>query len=104
MKKKSNIFSKIRLVYRPGKNLTKIALLGVIVLSTVSLVTIHGAIQQAEARTAAGTEQAFGLEQKIEEREHDIGLLGSQEGTENIARDELGMGYPDEIIYGSNDQ
>ena len=104
MKKKTNIFSKIRLVYRPGKTLTKVALLGVIVLSTVSLVTIHNAIQRAEDRTAAGTDQAFGLEQKIEDREHDIDILGSQESIEDIAREEAGMGYPGEIIYNSNNQ
>ena len=104
MKKKSDIFSKIRLVYRPGKTLTKIALLGVIVLSTVSLVTIHGAIQRAEDRKAAGTDQAFGLEQKIEDREHDIDILGSKESIKDFARNELGMGEPGDEYYESNDQ
>lgn len=104
MKERTNIFSNIKLVYRPGKTLTKVALLGVIVSSTVSLVMIHGAIQRAEARWAIGCNQAFALEQKIEDREHDIDILGSKESIEDIAREEAGMGYPGQIIYRSNNQ
>lgn len=103
MKEQTNIFSNIKLVYRPGKALTKVALLGVIVSSTVSLMMIHDAIQRAEARWDTGCDQALALEQKIEARKHDIDILGSKESVEAIAKEEAGMGYPGEIIYESND-
>lgn len=99
MKKRNNPFSNIKLVYRPGKALTKIALLGVIVLSTVALVTLQAAIQRSQDRAEAVRAQAAALEQENRELEQDIDALGSKESILDIAEDELGLVDPDTVVY-----
>lgn len=99
MKKRVNPLSKIKLVYRPGHTLIKIALLGVIVLSTAALVTIHTAIERSEAREEAMRAQAAALEQANRELEHDIDALGSKDSILDIAEEELGLVDPDTIVF-----
>jgi cell division protein FtsL len=99
MKKRANPLSMIRLVYRPGKTLTKLALLGVIVASTVALVTIRTAIAHSEAELNAGRSQAAAQEQENRELEQDIDALGSKDSILDIAEDELGLVDPDTIVY-----
>ena len=99
MKKRVNPLSKIKLVYRPGKTLVKAALLGVIVLSTAALVTIHTAIDREESKLNAGRAQAIAQEREKRELEKDIGALGSKESILDIAKDKLGYGDPSAIIY-----
>ena len=99
MKKRANPLSKIKLVYRPGKTLIKVALLGVIVLSTAALVTIHTAIARSEAKEEAMRTQAAALEQQNEELEQDINALGSKDSILDIAEEELGLVDPDTVVY-----
>lgn len=99
MKKRTNPFSNIKLVYRPGKTLTKVALLGVIVLSTVALVTLQTAIQRGQDREEAMRAQAAALEQENRELEQDIDALGSKESILDIAEEELGLVDPDTVVY-----
>ena len=99
MKKQANPLSKIKLVYRPGKTLIKVALLGVIVLSTAALVTIHTAIARSEAKEEAMRTQAAALEQQNEELEQDINALGSKDSILDIAEEELGLVDPDTVVY-----
>jgi cell division protein FtsB len=98
MKKRTNPLSNIMLVYRPGKTLTKIALLGVIALSTVALVTIHSAIDKAETAKENLRRQAITMELENQELEHDIAALGSMESILEIAKEELGL-VRDLILY-----
>ena len=98
MKKRTNPLSNIMLVYRPGKTLTKIALLGVIALSTVALVTIHSAIDKAETAKENLRHQAITMELENQELEHDIAALGSMESILEIAKEELGL-VRDLILY-----
>ena len=98
MNKRVNPFSKIKLVYRPGSNLTKIALLAVIVLSTVALITIHTAIDRSEARQEALRNEAIELEQENQELKQDIGALGSRDSIIKIAGKQLGL-VPNIILY-----
>lgn len=99
MKKQANPLSKIKLVYRPGKALIKVALLGVIVLSTAALVTIHTAIERSEAKEEAMRAQAAALEQQNQELEQDINALGSKDSILDIAEEELGLVDPDTVVY-----
>lgn len=99
MKKQANPLSKIKLVYRPGKTLIKVALLGVIVLSTAALVTIHSAIKQSESKEEAMRAQAAALEQQNQELEQDINALGSKDSILDIAEEELGLVDPDTVVY-----
>ena len=105
MKKRVNPLSKIKLVYRPGKALIKVALLGVIVLSTAALVTIHTAIERSEAKEEAMRAQAAALEQQNQELEQEnrdlqekIDNVDTVQGVEDIAREELGPGDPNTIV------
>lgn len=99
MKKRVNPLSKIKLVYRPGKTLTKVALLGVIVLSTAALITIHTAIERSEAREEAMRSEAAALEQQNRELEQKIDALGSKDSILDIAEEELGLVDPDTVVY-----
>ena len=98
MKKWVSPLSKIKLVYRPGKSATKIALLAVIILSTVALITIHAAIDKAETRKENLRDEAITLEQENQELEQDIDALGSKESILKIAREQLGL-VSNVIIY-----
>ena len=98
MKKRINPLSNIKLVYRPGSNLIKIALLAVIVLSTAALITIHAAINRSEAKNNALRNEAISLEQENQALAEDIGALGSRESIIEIAGKQLGL-VPNIIIY-----
>ncbi|MBQ7416197.1 MAG: hypothetical protein IJW14_04065 [Oscillospiraceae bacterium] len=98
MKKRINPLSKIKLVYRPGSNLIKVALLAVIVLSTAALITIHAAIDRGEAQREALRNEAIMLEQENQGLQQDISALGSKDSIIEIAGKQLGL-VPNIIIY-----
>lgn len=98
MKKWVNPFSKIKLVYRPGNNLIKIALLAVIVLSTAALITIRIAMDRSQAQNDALRDEAITLEQENQELEKDIEALGSRDSIIEIAGKQLGL-VPNIILY-----
>lgn len=99
MNKRANPLSKFKLVYKPGKTLTKVALLGVIVLSTVTLIALHAAIDRSEAQREAMRAEAAALEQKNNELENRI---DSGVDVEQIAGEELGLVDPDKVIFDIN--
>ena len=99
MKKRANPLSKIKLVYRPGKTPIKLALLGVIVLSTVALVTLHAAIENGRDRLESSTAQAAKLEQENSDLEQKQNNLGSMGSILDIAEEELGLVDPDTVVY-----
>ena len=98
MKKRKNTLANVRLVYRPGKALIKIALLAVIVLSTAALITIHTAIDRSEKRLEALRNEAISLEQENDALQEDIDALGSRESIIEIAGKQLGL-VPNIILY-----
>lgn len=104
MSNRSNPLSKIKLVYRPGKTITKVALLGVIVLSTVALITIHSAISSNEKRLESNRSQAIGLEQENSDLERKKNELGSKDSVIEIAEEELGLVDKDTVILDINNQ
>ena len=98
MKKRANLLSKIKLVYRPGNTLIKVALLAVIVLSTAALITIHAAIDRSEKEKEALRNEAIVLEQENQELQEDIDALGSKDSIMEIAAKQLGL-VPNIILY-----
>ena len=89
---------RIRLVYRRSSTLTKAVVLSAIVLSMAALLTLHLTISAARQRNEELTDQAAQLEQENSDLEENIEGLGSAEGVEQIARDELGLVDPDTVI------
>ena len=98
MKKRKTFLSNVRLVYRPGKALIKIALLAVIVLSTAALITIHTAIRRSEKALEALRYEAISLEQENQALQEDIDALGSRDSIIEIAGKQLGL-VPNIVLY-----
>lgn len=99
MSQRTPLHAKYKIVFRPGKAVTKVALLGVIVLSTVALIAIGSAVDKAEDRAEALRAQAAAEERERSKLEQDIEALGSSDSIEQIAGEELGLVDPDTIIF-----
>lgn len=99
MANKSSIFSRIRLVYRHSPLVLKVVLLVTIVLSVVALTTLRLGIIQAQNQKDDYRAQASQLEQQNEKLEEDISKLGTVQGAETAAKEELGLVYPDTVIF-----
>lgn len=91
--------SNIKLVYRAGKWQTKVALLSVIALSTVTLTGLFIAIKLGEARNDGLLSQIGELQQQNSQLEQNIDALGSDDSVVNIAGEELGLVDPDTIVF-----
>ena len=98
MARRSNPFSRIKLVYKRGNTAMKIVLLCTIVLSTVTIVALSLALQDAKVQANNLKEQAAQLEQENQRLEEKIDDLGSVGSVEDIAKDELGLVNPDTVI------
>lgn len=98
MKRLLSMLKRVRLVYRRSSNLTKVAVMAAIVLSTAALLTLHFTIQSTKAQTEANRDQAAQLEQDNARLEENIDSLGSADSVEQIAGDELGLVDPDTVI------
>ncbi|MBQ2244322.1 MAG: hypothetical protein II320_00620 [Oscillospiraceae bacterium] len=95
---------KYKIVFRPGKTLTKVALLVVIALSTMTLIAIGSAVGRGQDRVDALRAQAQDQEQVKAALEKDIAALGSEDSIRDIAEQELGLVDPDTIIFVNDDQ
>ena len=93
-----NPFSRIRLVYKRSKPLTKIVVLCAIVLSMVTLLAIRQQLLDTQALKDSLKDKASQLEQENGQLEDKIDSLGSIDSVEDIARDELGLVDPDTVI------
>lgn len=98
MASQSNPFSRIKLVYKRGNSVIKLVLLCTIVLSTITIVALSLALQDAKAQASNLQEQAAQLEQENQKLEEQIDGLGSVGSVEDIAQNELGLVNPDTVI------
>ncbi len=89
----------IKLVLRKSNPITKAALLAAVVLSTIALVTLHGSIEQNRNRYEAMRLQASILEGRNDHLAFCIDNIGTVEGIERIAMEELGLEYPGTVIF-----
>ncbi len=92
---------KIKLVFQPGKTVTKVVLMVAIVASIVALVAIYGAINQVQAQKEFARSEAAKLEQSNAELEQDIEQLGTTDSIIDIALQMLGLVPKDTVIYES---
>ena len=98
MQKILNNLRRTKIVLCRSHPLVKVLALCAVVLSTVTLLTLQGAILESENRTAQLLQQADTLEQENRELEQYIGELGTVQGIQRIAEEELGLVDPDTVI------
>lgn len=89
---------KIKLVFRRSSNLTKLVVLAVVVLSTVTLLALGVAIIKERGRAEDYRGQAIALEQEKSRLEQYIEELGTIQGILRIAREKLGLVDPDSLV------
>ena len=90
--------NEVRFVRGRSNRLTKIAVCLAITFSMVTLLVLHTVTLEARAQADALRDQAQQLEQENDKLEDKIDNLGSIEGVEDIAKDELGLVDPDTVI------
>jgi len=103
MAKRKNPFSRVRLVYRRSKPLTKMVVTVAIVLSMVALISLGVAQRAAKNRAAELQQQVQELSQKNEALREDISQLGTVESVQKIARELLGLVTPGTVFFSTGD-
>lgn len=103
MAKRKNPFSRVRLVYRRSKPLTKMVVTVAIVLSMVALISLGMAQRAAKNRAAELQQQVQELSQKNEALREDISQLGTVESVQKIARELLGLVTPGTVFFSTGD-
>ena len=99
MKKRANLLSKYKLVYRPASPVLKIALLTSLVACTVALVILSVSISRHKANAAAALDQQQSLIAENQDLQDKIDKNGSKDGIKDYAEEELGMVDGDSVIY-----
>lgn len=99
MAKKSNIFSRVRLVCRRSSPLTKCVVLTAVVLSTIALLTLRGAILDTKEKEAELRNEAAALEQENKSLLERIAELGTVQSIKDLAGKLLGLVDPDTVIF-----
>ena len=94
MAKKRRSKPKIKLVFRFDSPMMKLAMICLLILSTLTFTGLHYVISNENARLEALRTQAALLEQQKQKLEDKIGALGTQESVKDIAGDELGLADP----------
>ena len=98
MKKILKSLSGVKVVFRRSRPMTKVVALCAVVLSTLALLAVQGAILESRDRTAQLQEQAQALEQSNQDLQQRIQELGTVQSTRQIAQEELGLVDPDTVI------
>jgi len=98
MAKVMDMLKRVRLVFRRSSTLTKTVILSAGALAMAALLTLNLTIDATRQKTEDLRDQAAQLEQENSKLENNIDGLGSLEGVEQIAKDELGLVDPDTVI------
>lgn len=93
-----NPFQNIKVVFRRSRNLTKLVVLAVVILSTVTLLALGSAIVKERSRAENSREEAIALEQDNDRWQRYIEELGTVKGLLRIAREKLGLVDPDSLV------
>ena len=88
----------VRFVRRPSSKLTKAAICLAVAFSMVALLAFYAVTLDYREQVQALKEHAQQLEQENERLQEKIDSLGTLEGVEDIAKDELGLVDPDTVI------
>ena len=89
---------KYKVVFRRGRPLTKVVLIGTIAICTVALIAIGIAIGGERDRLNDGKAAAATQQQENQDLHNKIDQLGSQQSIIDIAGDELGLHDPNKVI------
>lgn len=92
-----------KLVTRKTIPVTKAALLAAAVLSVVALVALYSAIDHLQDQYDALRQEALELESNNSQLQEQIGELGTLESIIRIAMEELGLTFPDSVIFAPKD-
>jgi cell division protein FtsB len=90
---------RIRLVYRRSSNTLKIVVIAALVLGTLSLLMLRGAILRMEQKAEELRQQAAVLEQENKKLEESISQLGTVQSVTDLAEQLLGLVDPDTVIF-----
>lgn len=99
MERLKKFLSRIRLVYRRSSPLLKCIVAATLVLATVALLVIRGAILQYQSRLDALRKEAAALEAQNQQLEQDLGQQNTVEGILKIAKEKLGLVDPGAVIF-----
>jgi cell division protein FtsB len=94
-----NPLRRIRLVYRRSSNTLKIVVIAALVLGTLSLLMLRGAILRMEQKAEELRQQAAVLEQENKKLEESISQLGTVQSVTDLAEQLLGLVDPDTVIF-----
>ena len=103
MTKRKNPLSRVRLVYRRSKPLTKMVVTVAIVLSIAALISLGVAKRNARQRLTELQQQTLELEQANEQLQEDIDRLGTLESIQKIAREVLDLVLPGTVFFSTGD-
>lgn len=98
MAKWMDMLKRVRIKYRRSSTLTKTVVMSAIVLSMTALLILHFTALSTQAKTEDLKDQAVQLEQENQQLEENIDNLGSADSVEQIARDELGLVDPTDVV------
>ena len=87
-----------KLVVKRSSRTTKIVVCTAVLLSVVTILVLHSATLDAQARAEAWRQKAQQLEQENQKLEEKIENLGTLEGIKDIAQDELGLTDKDTVV------
>ena len=99
MQKFLNNLRRTKIVICRSHPLVKVVALCAVVLSTVTLLTLRGAILESENRTAQLLQQADALEQENQQLEKSIAELGTIQSIKSIATTQLGLVDPNTEFF-----
>lgn len=88
----------IRIRVKRSKAITKAAIVCALVLSTVTLATLHSVLLKTREQTEDLRQQAAQLEQENARLDEKIDALGSVDSVKDIAQEQLGLVDPDTVI------
>lgn len=95
-------FRDIKVEYSRSHPLTKVVVITLILVSTAALITLSWSGNQLRREIAQLREEAAVLAAENAELKEKIDKLGTLEGVEDIAEDELEMVDPDTIVIDPN--
>ena len=103
MAKKPSLFKRVKLVYKRSSTLTKTVVICAILLSTITLVTLHQQLVDAQQQIDDLKDQAAEIEQENNQLTDYINELGTVDSVKRIAQEILGLVEPFFTIFQPRD-
>ena len=97
------INKRIKLILRKTSPVTKAAIVSATILSLVAVVALYGTIDRLQNQYDTLRDQAMSLESGNIALQDRIDDLGSMESAIRIAMEELGLTFPDSVIFAPNE-